>query len=65
MIETWHLQVLLISIMQVLSSHVLFVFIVIVLFVFVSLLFAVNADFDICSVKTVYCFNHCLMAFSF
>ena len=36
-----------------------------ILFVFVSLLFAVNADFDICSVKTVYCFNHCLMAFSF
>ena len=65
MIETWHLQVLLILIMQVLSSHVLFVFIVVVLFVFVSLLFAVNADFDICSVKTVYCFNHCLMAFSF
>ena len=52
-------------IMQVLSSHVLFVFIMVVLFVFVSSLFAVNADFDICSVKTVYCFNHCLMAFSF
>ena len=51
--------------MQVLSSHVLFVFIMVVLFVFVSSLFAVNADFDICSVKTVYCFNHCLMAFSF
>ena len=46
MIETWHLQVLLILIMQVLSSHVLFVFIVVVLFVFVSLLFAVNADFE-------------------
>lgn len=53
------------NIMQVLSSHVLFVFIMVVLFVFVSSLFAVNADFDICSVKTVYCFNHCLMAFSF
>ena len=53
------------NIMQVLSSHVLFVFILVVLFVFVSSLFGFNAGFNICPVKTVYCFNLCLMAFSF